>query len=271
MKFYQILRQFVKTSPSFPESLEKSLDKVVSRDETNFSIHKRYMNFLRPRKTPLDEPLYKLSSGRSMVEMLGVLAIIGVLSVGAIAGYSKAMTKYKLNKQTEQINTLISAIIRYRHDLEITPQNDTSISLLPYLRMLNEIPTEMLYPSTDSLYDKKIKDVFNNSIGISHSSANYVALGITLQDNNISRQSCQNIYTAAKNFHEHIGYIQTTYYQGPTFTTAGHTWGDSYCKTEKYGVCLKDLKLSDIENLCKICTTETQNCTLMFVWYDNRN
>ena len=33
--------------------------------------------------------------GRSMVEMLGVLAIIGVLSVGAIAGYSSAMTKIK--------------------------------------------------------------------------------------------------------------------------------------------------------------------------------
>ena len=31
-------------------------------------------------------------TGRSMVEMLGVLAIIGVLSVGGIAGYSKAMT-----------------------------------------------------------------------------------------------------------------------------------------------------------------------------------
>lgn len=34
-----------------------------------------------------------------MVEMLGVLAIIGVLSVGAIAGYSKAMFKHKLNRQ----------------------------------------------------------------------------------------------------------------------------------------------------------------------------
>ena len=28
-------------------------------------------------------------NGRSMVEMLGVLAIIGVLSVGGIAGYSR--------------------------------------------------------------------------------------------------------------------------------------------------------------------------------------
>ena len=37
-------------------------------------------------------------AGRSMIEMLGVLAIIGVLSVGGIAGYSKAMMQYKINK-----------------------------------------------------------------------------------------------------------------------------------------------------------------------------
>ena len=53
-------------------------------------------------------------TGRSMVEMLGVLAIIGVLSVGAIAGYGKAMFKYKLNKQTEQLNQVIGAMVRYK-------------------------------------------------------------------------------------------------------------------------------------------------------------
>ncbi|MBQ8672158.1 MAG: hypothetical protein IJ525_06530 [Alphaproteobacteria bacterium] len=50
-------------------------------------------------------------SGRSMIEMLGVLAIIGVLSVGGIAGYSKAMMKYRINKTIEQI-TLIAGNIR---------------------------------------------------------------------------------------------------------------------------------------------------------------
>ena len=50
-------------------------------------------------------------NGRSMVEMLGVLAIIGVLSVGGIAGYSKAMMKFKINKTIEQI-THISQNIR---------------------------------------------------------------------------------------------------------------------------------------------------------------
>lgn len=49
-------------------------------------------------------------SGRSMVEMLGVLAIIGVLSVGGIAGYSKAMNKYKINKTTDQVSMLVANI-----------------------------------------------------------------------------------------------------------------------------------------------------------------
>ena len=37
-------------------------------------------------------------SGRSMVEMLGVLAIIGVLSAGALKGYSAAMFRHKTNQ-----------------------------------------------------------------------------------------------------------------------------------------------------------------------------
>ncbi len=52
--------------------------------------------------------LYKNEqSGRSMVEMLGVLAIIGVLSIGGISGYSKAMAKYRVNKTLDQISMLV--------------------------------------------------------------------------------------------------------------------------------------------------------------------
>ena len=49
-------------------------------------------------------------AGRSMIEMLGVLAIIGVLSVGGIAGYSKAMTKFKINKSIDQISQIVGNI-----------------------------------------------------------------------------------------------------------------------------------------------------------------
>lgn len=49
-------------------------------------------------------------NGRSMVEMLGVLAIIGVLSVGGISGYSKAMAKFKLTKAQDQITMMLMNI-----------------------------------------------------------------------------------------------------------------------------------------------------------------
>ncbi len=54
--------------------------------------------------------IHSQESGRSMVEMLGVLAIIGVLSVGGIAGYSQAMSKFKVTKTTDQIQTMVTNI-----------------------------------------------------------------------------------------------------------------------------------------------------------------
>ena len=55
--------------------------------------------------------LKNTQSGRSMVEMLGVLAIIGVLSVGGIAGYSKAMFKYQLNQTIDILSHAFSRLV----------------------------------------------------------------------------------------------------------------------------------------------------------------
>ena len=71
----------------------------------------------RAKRRQADVPLYAISSGRSMVEMLGVLAIIGVLSVGAIAGYSKAMFKYRLNKFSETMNMLLNNALQISKSL----------------------------------------------------------------------------------------------------------------------------------------------------------
>ena len=45
-----------------------------------------------------------------MIEMLGVLAIVGVLSVGGIAGYSKAMEKFKINKTIDQVSHIVANV-----------------------------------------------------------------------------------------------------------------------------------------------------------------
>ena len=65
--------------------------------------------------------LYKSEqSGRSMVEMLGVLAIIGVLSVGGIAGYSKAMAKFKTSKALDQVSTTVAKVAYNAFNGEVT-------------------------------------------------------------------------------------------------------------------------------------------------------
>lgn len=63
--------------------------------------------------------ILKSQSGRSMVEMLGVLAIIGVLSVGGIAGYRQAMLQKNLNDIAQGVSLLL---IEAKTDLEQTDE-----------------------------------------------------------------------------------------------------------------------------------------------------
>lgn len=49
-------------------------------------------------------------NGRSMIEMLGVIAIVGILSVGGIAGYSKAMAKAKTDRLISEVSELVMGI-----------------------------------------------------------------------------------------------------------------------------------------------------------------
>ena len=140
---------------------ENGADKVLSSEEENPSVHKTYVNFPTSRKSALDVPLYAISSGRSMVEMLGVLAIIGVLSIGAISGYSKAMLKYKLNKQTEQLTYLLNGSwqILNRGEFRIEDANHNTIVLTNILNKLDLIPKEMTIDDKGYLYDP-----FNNKV-----------------------------------------------------------------------------------------------------------
>ncbi|MBQ8250542.1 MAG: hypothetical protein IJY92_01355 [Alphaproteobacteria bacterium] len=48
----------------------------------------------------------KIESGRSMVEMLGVLAIIGVLSIGGISGYTLSMRRHRANSVVDLASKL---------------------------------------------------------------------------------------------------------------------------------------------------------------------
>ena len=150
LKGLDVVRQH---ASKFFKTAESGVDKVFSSCEKNPSVHWRYMNFLRQRKTALAAPLYEVSAGRSMIEMLGVLAIIGVLSVGGIAGYSKAMMMWRSNVQRQMLTELISGVIRLQSNLPPDIGDDPEIDLTPILGAMGLLPEGTKYED-DWIQDK---------------------------------------------------------------------------------------------------------------------
>ncbi|MDY4689869.1 MAG: hypothetical protein SPC24_04790 [Alphaproteobacteria bacterium] len=82
------------------------------------------------------------SVGRSMIEMLGVLAIIGVLSVGGIAGYSKAMEQYKINKAIDGYSHILFGITEH---LQYIKKQKNGTHFNEFFRNINLLPPEWPY------------------------------------------------------------------------------------------------------------------------------
>ena len=92
--------------------------------------------------------------GRSMIEMLGVLAIIGVLTAGGIAGYGKAMMMWRSDQQKEQIAQILHSFIRLRTELSREHKTDnTNYKLMSILNALGEVPAGLTYRE-NYLFDK---------------------------------------------------------------------------------------------------------------------
>ena len=102
-------------------------------------------------------------NGRSMVEMLGVLAIIGVLSVGGIAGYSKAMNKYKINKTTDQVSMLVANI----RTLFSSQGNYAGLNNGQAIKF-GVVPNDMYAAASNNTYasDYAIKNAFGGAVTI---------------------------------------------------------------------------------------------------------
>ena len=105
---------------------------------------------------------YINENGRSMVEMLGVLAIIGVLSVGGIAGYSKAMNKYKINKTTDQVSMLVANIRTI-----FSSQGNYAGLTNSKAKLFGVVPNDMYEKNSDS----DMHNAFNGKVTITTSAS----------------------------------------------------------------------------------------------------
>jgi len=192
-------------------------------------------------------------SGRSMVEMLGVLAIIGVLSIGSIAGYYTAMKKYRLNKHATSFNMLLSNALQISESIDkAKPGGITNdIYYNEFLHRAKLLSDGIVYKKRKMVeYTQKdqLLDEFGNKMSFySRTSYNYsFGLFIGLANNVYSADICRNIINIAK---EHSQNILRVHREDETSGAADKTFILSDCSQ---GTCFRDLNSDIITNMCRI-------------------
>ena len=184
--------------------------------------------------------------GRSMIEMLGVLAIIGVLSVGGIAGYSKAMEQYKINKAIDGYSHILFGITEH---LQYIKKQKNGTHFNEFFRNINLLPPEWPYlhdnlgnyfniylRSNDLVFDMYLGGWVTNEDGKSVS-ANF--------SHSLCEKFVQNIATP---LHSSLKYVLI-------FPIAVAFYGDSYCNGADKK-CFNQLSLSDINKYCSGCAKD---------------
>ena len=82
-------------------------------DNEEFSCHSGLRAGIQRDDNLMQKTFRFAQSGRSMVEMLGVLAVIGVLSIGGIMGYNYGMDKYRANETINELTVRAMSLINY--------------------------------------------------------------------------------------------------------------------------------------------------------------
>lgn len=206
-----------------------------------------------------------------MIEMLGVLAIIGVLSVGGIAGYSKAMTKFKTNKMIDEYNGIVLNLVENYPNLlksyaSITSKNAELYDDASNLKWLPEnwkpkyksgaVYLDDGYGNLTHFYmrydssTKKRRVIMDIYLGKSVDNFNTISefpLDSCLSFFNNWLKSISGVLSAAG--------IYTTNYQTAKGT---YFYGNTNCGGDRK--CLASMTLSDAYNMCKSCQDDRKEC-----------
>ena len=208
----------------------------------------------------------KSQIGRSMIEMLGVLAIIAVLSVGGIAGYSKAMEKWKINKAISEYNFMIFGLLDHIDEIKKQAIGSGFVDLA---YSLNFVPSSWKKQNNRLLIDDFNNNVqlFNNTLS-RYGKVNVFAFEIYFGqdgkgffDSTKHKILCRELMTTlAKPLHEIVYSVYL--WRGKTSSVNDYLFGTNYCSGGRK--CLADVTLTEIENLCRTCTVDNSgDCSLV--------
>ena len=202
--------------------------------------------------------------GRSMIEMLGVLAIIGVLSVGGNAGYSKAMEKWKVKKAMEDYSDIIRGLLEYRENI-LKNNPDRQTGLTDVMQAAGLVPESWLKISTMGFQDPYGNDVYFYSKGTDEgkliSMDMYLGGETKNSDNvrvsaNFSTNLCVELFNnLAHPLHSELISAAVSNWTG---SRQMKFWGDKFCSEEVR--CLQPATLADFKNACDICDKANTYC-----------
>lgn len=186
------------------------------------------------------------NSGRSMVEMLGILAIIGVLSIGALAGFNKAMMKHKLNKQAEQLNSLLMSVITHIDKLK----TENVADLTNFFVKLGEV--EMKTNAQGRFVDNfgQVYYITRQTISEKMHLVVFIQTDFSTSENAKEHfEMCQNLFKVVQNYSPYIHYFdEYSYNQDGQGNRTKAFPGDAFCKTK----CLNNADLDSIYDFCTI-------------------
>ena len=209
----------------------------------------------------------KAQFGRSMVEMLGVLAIIGALSLVSISAYSVAMGKYQINKYRESLNLLINEAYKLLPELE--RQNSKGavfdITLNKFFADTSMLPDGMNYDEKSGA----IYDIFKNKNMIHYRATNdnviqkaeyYIQIYMQRSEEKITprdQEICRNILMVAQGNAENIfTAVVASYNSGGGSDSWLHFWGDFSNRGSMSWTppnLIRNATLNDFDQACKTC------------------
>ena len=199
-----------------------------------------------------------VQSGRSMIEMLGVLAIIAVLSVGGIAGYSKALMKWKSNVQKNMLAELLTNMIKIRPNLN---KKSTSFDNITYVfEAMGALPEGITYKN-NYMYDKEDNLIWidyglsswtNEDGSIGTMFAYVLRFHYKIGTGNLTipaKDFCLNLLEAAKTIAEEVVYIKTNYSDSSSWNGSGQ----NVMYTKK---SLETATMADMQQKCNMVIKE---------------
>ena len=172
-----------KIASRFKQS-ERSLRPECGADAPTF-LSAVYNRGTQAKKRQADVPQY----GRSMIEMLGVLAITGILTVGGMTSFQKVMRKHRMNVMRDQIIQVVQSIKNLyasQHNYnDLTTQVAIDAGIIPNDMVIEDVGNGQT----------KVKHIYNGNISIEvNTETKEPSFKITI--NNLPRDAAVDLSTA---------------------------------------------------------------------------